>query len=542
MLDMVEDYDSNRRSYRSQEIPIPPSNKAATGECDRGVALSKIQSATYVKNLTHSRDQWWFVFYDTADNRGWFVDGASALLHLVRKSLAVYQNDPDNGSRYRFDLKERESVGNRSNRSYGILTDIENREQILRDDFPESFQDQVESIWSKLEWAIAEQEFLNTHHRNLFGQIQGFQFVDIAENPCHFRVCAAKLEPAKITWLNLTRMPESNTALLFGRRFGELIQPSENAVDALCPYWQALPKGEGYLAARWYDILVSLKSKRYSDGILHSGSTSCRWFAPKHSTSPTSPHKPGESRCCEKAHVILPNDVARSMEDGVFTCPPKLKDCPNGAIIFGLSPHCPSYWEDARNETRCCESPTIEETSETQSATFRQSPPTTPRANDEDTASQQCGDVHPDEEGTQKAGRQAWTMERPLFTLGNIKNLSTFLPSCARLLMALVCMTGFFAPLIPGDSLCATVRWFSCCILGSWHFFLSTRGWRFESRLLSMAEIVAFLLLLSWCIILTPVQILFTTPLEHWKMPPNYTFVPYHIKYQPSLLGGIDAE
>ncbi|KAH6871197.1 hypothetical protein B0T10DRAFT_500728 [Thelonectria olida] len=35
------------------------------------------------------------VFYDVADGRAWLVDGASALLYLVRISLYLDENDPE---------------------------------------------------------------------------------------------------------------------------------------------------------------------------------------------------------------------------------------------------------------------------------------------------------------------------------------------------------------------------------------------------------------------------------------------------------------
>lgn len=489
----------NARPDDSQDIQPLPSKKGAVGLRERGAGFA---AKTYMDQLILSK-KWWFVFYDTDDVRGWFVDGPSALLHLVRASLFRYKNDPDVGERFVFKFKEDSDSGNPS---YRALMNPDNLGQELRRGCSESFEDKVKDIWSTLELVIAKQEDLNAESRNIPEQIEGFQFVDIARDNVNIRVCTAELEAAKSTWLNLTRIPKSNTAVLFGRGFGELIRPSNTSLNVLCQCWQKLPKKQGYLAARGCDIAESLQHKLFYDNgnktwQIGSNPNKCHWLAPiyrKQSVCPASAYSPGEVPCCEKAHVILPDEVVRSMGESTFPClqkePP---EC--GAIIFGFSSQCPKYWEQGRlGEAR--------------------GKSTTP-------------------------ARQLWLIQRISDLLIGKENISTgLLPLCAHMLTSLVCTAVFCSSLASVDSFCGTVGWSSCFALGSSYFILWSAGWRFGSTLLSLAFWGFLILIFSWCIILTPIQILFTTPLEQWKIAPNYIFVPHHIKYQPPSSGGIDAE
>lgn len=589
-LDMVKNQVG--RSYCSQEISSSPNDTAAIGWSDRGVALKRSQAATYDEKLAVAK-KWWFVFYDTDDVRGWFLDGPSALLHLVRLSLAMYQNDLDTVGQYVFRLHENSSGGNQS---YGVLKNPDNRRQKLRTGFTEVFEDKVEKIWSKLDWVISKQEILNREFPDNFGQIQGFQFVDIADDALGIRLCEAELEPAKSTWLNLTRIQSSNTAILFGRGFGDLIKPTESALDSLCPFWQALPKGEGYLAARVQDIENSLRGKRYYGKTWRIGNEQkwCHWFAPSDSFSTTLHHGTGDSQCCERAHIILPEEVLKEKKGTPITSPQEPLPT-HGAIIFGLSTHCPSYWEktppsedpDAEailshpSATSC---PSDSSFGLTTSSSYLDAEPSPPLSRQIPTRSRKSNDigngimvpqlhslVHPKEAkvastggpvirqkkaglallpGPQEATEMSSSHERPKPTMQRLLELFTgaesvvvhLLTFCARILTALVCMVGSCSALASGDSFCARVRFFSCCMLWANHCALSSVGWRFRSALLSLTLSGTFVFLLSWCIILTPLQILFTTPLELWKMPPNYTFVSHHIVYQPPSRGGIDAE
>ncbi|PVH69816.1 hypothetical protein DL98DRAFT_393071, partial [Cadophora sp. DSE1049] len=73
------------RLHRGESISDPPT---AMGKRDNGPPHGKY--GRYFDRMQLSRGQW-VVLYDTKDSRGWLVDGASALLHLTRASLASDQ-------------------------------------------------------------------------------------------------------------------------------------------------------------------------------------------------------------------------------------------------------------------------------------------------------------------------------------------------------------------------------------------------------------------------------------------------------------------
>jgi predicted ATPase len=50
--------------------------------------LLKTTNSRYHQQIFSAR-QWPVVLYDTADERGCLIDGASALLHLVRRRLSM---------------------------------------------------------------------------------------------------------------------------------------------------------------------------------------------------------------------------------------------------------------------------------------------------------------------------------------------------------------------------------------------------------------------------------------------------------------------
>jgi hypothetical protein len=313
---------------------------------DRTVAVAKKDKATafggkygfYLDRITRSKFQW-VVIYDSDTSRGWLVDGASALLHLVRASLASDESDVDLHSRHTFNIQEYdENVENRGqNRAFNILLNPNNRKQEVLRESAWPFEDRVDDIWSTLELIDANQQRFNKMGEIHRGYLEGFEFVDIANRHSKLvRVCMKEVCPQETTWLNLTRKVDAT--VLFGNDFGDLIKPE--STDGLCPSWVTVPSGKNYLAVRVSDLTRVLKEKgnqtkkpwRLIDNVC--------WYNPgKLFVKCSCPDETSEGRC-ELAQVLLPETVV--VHDN-FTSPEELLD--SGAVIFGYSKKCPRYWE-----------------------------------------------------------------------------------------------------------------------------------------------------------------------------------------------------
>jgi hypothetical protein len=82
-------------------------------------------------------------------------------------------------------------------------------------------------------------------------QLEGWDFKDLVMggDPCYLRV--ATLETVGKGWVDFAR--EIHAVTLFGRGFGELIQPKDST-SAPCPLWSPVPSGKDYLVARVSDL------------------------------------------------------------------------------------------------------------------------------------------------------------------------------------------------------------------------------------------------------------------------------------------------
>ncbi|KAK8011572.1 hypothetical protein PG990_010537 [Apiospora arundinis] len=295
------------------------------------------------------------VFWDDVEKRGWLVNGASALLHLLQATIGhsrdIFQSE--------FLMKpgdlDEDIAATDCQRALRILTKKENRAiRLYMDRTEESahqiggnvarsssdkyyyLQDEVEHIFNTLEVLIdyqAEAESrsglkIDPRPRRY---LEGWDFKDIVSDGDPFYPRVATLSYFGKGWVDLTRSIRATT--IFGRGFGELMQP-KMAAGTPCSLWTTLPCGSYYLAAgvsdvkniiERYDGDVGVNPIKICDGILWPVKTGGFRSCPCGS-------KNGREKHHEPVQALLPSNFLTKLKQRT---PVELAD--RGAVIFGQS-------------------------------------------------------------------------------------------------------------------------------------------------------------------------------------------------------------
>ncbi|KAF4988794.1 hypothetical protein FDECE_14918 [Fusarium decemcellulare] len=229
-------------------------------------------------NMMRQLSQRFFVLWDETDKRGWLVDGASTLLHLVQASLehskSAFGESIMLSPNKKIKIKES---------ALKTLVDLENREMPLYIDglgiaeeptehrggpsgtntqpsLPTTqrtyylLQHQIEDIYQVLEKLIDHQKTAKEQDGVAIRiesrqWLEGWDFKDLATLQFTISPRVADLKAAEDEWLRLIRSIGAIT--LFGRGFGELIKPE----GPHCSRWTSLPTEKYYLAVCVKDLL-----------------------------------------------------------------------------------------------------------------------------------------------------------------------------------------------------------------------------------------------------------------------------------------------
>jgi hypothetical protein len=306
------------------------------------------------RNITYI-SQHFVVLYDVGDHRGFLLDGASALLHLVRTSIIedqkngliqnIHESRTVNDSIQlddRLDPKRRamNALWNDENarlrlykRSIEEDTKIEVKTVFEVPEIPKltteeiasqkghwvCFKDRVIEIWWMLDQAINIQTdgtALRAKLKNFTGKtkLEGYEFKNLALSN---RACLRFTKPKSNSegWLDLVR--ELPAVTLFGRGFGEIIKHNAHAPDAhtMCPEWKSVPKKRGYLAM----------SSATLEDVLESG-ISETWQR----QNPFELCKPS-GQICNRRHFLVNGQNKRAQKT-------TLDVQKNGAVIIGHEP------------------------------------------------------------------------------------------------------------------------------------------------------------------------------------------------------------
>lgn len=287
-----------------------------------------------------------FIFlWDETDQRGWLINGTSALLHIVRSSLAHNSVDKFKAA-FMFkpqDMQESGTPG-AAESAIDVLINPTNLGLKLYQEKDGHFllQSRIDHYYNILEKLIDHQADIAGEDGSKLADyprkyLEGWDFRDLAtsRDPLYPRVTT--LTEGGKAWVDLTRVLHAVT--LFGRGFGELIRSRD--ADT-CDFWADLPKGKSYIAAGLSDLIqVAANNNYYNDGHVRLNQgiiwhTSTAFF--------------GSCRCrgilrrdhCEPVQSALPSSMLNLLLPRRLLIPEES----SGAVIFGQHSGFPWIWKD----------------------------------------------------------------------------------------------------------------------------------------------------------------------------------------------------
>lgn len=314
------------------------------------------------------------VFYDLRDRRAWLLDGASALLHLVRASLMHDKNDLfkdlflfDEGSVQEpavpFTGRHAavQFLTNEVNMSLPLYakptetkaeettTDAGARARVFSSTRRNYIlKDRIEDIYDILEQIMSHQADVFSQDgvgfrikTTLRRQLEGFDFMDVAtdEDPLWPRV--ATINSRGRGWIDFTRALHAIT--LFGNGFGELLRPSHGLDTCFnCLTNVEVPKGEEYLAVCTSDLREIIKKRGSRKTSPWRLVDEIYWHSPDKAFEQCQCRKSSVSKH-DRIQVMLPASLPRFWGRG-FRSPSEIPK--QGAVLFGHSWRFPLRWKD----------------------------------------------------------------------------------------------------------------------------------------------------------------------------------------------------
>ncbi|EPS42448.1 hypothetical protein H072_3564 [Dactylellina haptotyla CBS 200.50] len=289
-------------------------------------------------------DRKFFILWDEADKRGWLVNGASTLLHLLRKSLENNSTD-----KFRFECcfqKESMQEAPEKYKTFSAISVLRNDANLKQKIYPKKLgylcvEDRLDELFDTLEKVVEHQFGIarqSTSGGNKTGEfLEGWDFNDLATNEDPIYPRLATFRKPSGGWVDFTRSIQAVT--LFGRGFGEIIKSE----GLSCAQWVTLPTGEYYLAAAVDDLKKIMKKNgdqyaspmRLTDDIFWHPTENifeeCKCISGVKGKHSAFVQATLSSSLCH----IQPNNISIQLLDG-------------GAVIFGHSQAVTSY-DDSGN-------------------------------------------------------------------------------------------------------------------------------------------------------------------------------------------------
>ncbi|GAB7326961.1 hypothetical protein MBLNU13_g10914t3 [Cladosporium sp. NU13] len=240
------------------------------GRHDRGIRTSN-KEMFYVE-VVEKMSKMHVLLYDHGDGRGWLVDGASAVLHLLRFHVTHYQPICD-GERFKLEQFQyaESAAGVKSARD--VLLSREMRKVVLVEEpLPDSekqvtetidgittvktvverlmkrktVEDRVRDLYEILELMYDSWKRRKTAPgialESLNMRLEGWKFQDVVELENDMNPVVAKLDGSADDWLRMVR--HVNTVVLIGNGFGDMMKP----MGDFCTNWESVPQKDFCLA------------------------------------------------------------------------------------------------------------------------------------------------------------------------------------------------------------------------------------------------------------------------------------------------------
>ncbi|KAF4338945.1 hypothetical protein FBEOM_7121 [Fusarium beomiforme] len=304
------------------------------------------------------------VFYDVEDRRAWLVNGASALLHLVRISLHRDANDPESAYDWVYEnskLKDHwPSSGNRQS-AIQTLKNWDNRalsvyiidKRVDASGAPitrySTFEDRVRNILHSMEKLVDRQAKTASQDGIKISQswdprrdVVGFDILDIIDPSVPIYPRMQHLNSWGHGWIDL--IPTVGITTIFGRGFGDLIRADEP--NSICPSWRSVPGGKDFLTASFstMQMLHEKRLLRMEPGLAGGDLTKkITWVAAKEATMQyncikmhvgSNPQASGNECNHNPVQFLAKRWWSRTVPHGLKPVHLGSLD-PHGAIIFG---------------------------------------------------------------------------------------------------------------------------------------------------------------------------------------------------------------
>lgn len=310
------------------------------------------------------------IFWDEAEKRGWLVNGARALLHLLRASLEY--SKAKFKSAFLLDPKDLADIASAtgSQSALDALLDQKNRTLPLYVDKTEVYEeetrskiagvstvevvtkrhtrhyrleDRVEHIYNVMEKLIDHQADIERRSGLQMKprprrQLEGWDFRDLVTDGDPFFPKVSTLQTIGKGWVDLTRA--IHAVCLFGRGFGDMIQPRQKVTN-VCTRWSRLPVDRYYLAACVSDIKEIIDSDgdgavnpmKICDGML--------WHMKQTMFQACPCTKDATSKHHDPVQVLFPKSFTSLLKPK-----PQVGLEDRGAVIFGHNMNLHWHWRD----------------------------------------------------------------------------------------------------------------------------------------------------------------------------------------------------
>ncbi|KLJ10556.1 hypothetical protein EMPG_14063 [Blastomyces silverae] len=249
------------------------------------------------------------VFYDVSDRRAWLVDGVSALLHLVRVSLYLDENDPESPYDWVFDASQLKDTWDGCTARLAALKTLKSWDNLNLNVYVKectgrdgklvikysTLEERVKKILHSMEILVDRQVKVASEDGIKISQsldlgrkgMVGFDILDVVTplGPIHTRI--KHLHSWGHGWDDL--IPAIGVTTIFGNGFGDLIRPDNP--DTVCSHWKSVPTCMDYMATSvsTLKMLYEKRLQRVEPGLGIGEMTSkITW------TSPCQPFKPCE--------------------------------------------------------------------------------------------------------------------------------------------------------------------------------------------------------------------------------------------------------
>ncbi|KAH6968063.1 hypothetical protein DER45DRAFT_477375 [Fusarium avenaceum] len=247
------------------------------------------------------------LFYDVEDCRAWLIDGASALLHLVRISLHLEENDPESTYDWVFDVEKLKDkwdglIGRRAalqtlkswdNLDLNVyVTGKRRRSDGVSETQYSTLETRIKKVLHSIEILIDRQAKVVSQDGirisqtlNLRRNITGFDVLDVLTPLGPILPRIKYLDSWRYGWDDLINSIGVTT--IFGSGFGSLIRPDDP--EAVCKSWKFVPEGMDYMAASvsTLQMLYERRLLRMDPGLALGHMTSkIVWSSPCHPFSP----------------------------------------------------------------------------------------------------------------------------------------------------------------------------------------------------------------------------------------------------------------